>query len=218
MSEQHEKLLMQEEIEIVDGVEMIRSDWGTLVRVDRLRPETVLADQTARSIVARMKALAEHNAREKQAIMDDVDAYLTLVFERYGARLGGRRGGVTIAAFGDRQKVVTQTADYNRITAALPAAQALMNEILDDLTDGADADLRVLIMKAFERDGKTGRVNVQRLNGLKQLKLNHPKWPEARQAIEDAIEPAGSKLRLCAYARDNNDDRYEQVIVDFSRL
>lgn len=210
--------LLRDEVEVVDGEEMLRSEFGNLVRVDRLRPETVLADQTARAIVSRMRALSEHVAREKQAIFDDIEAYQALVFERYGARLGGRRGGITITAFGDRRKVAVQSADYSRVTAALPAAQALMNEILDDLTGGADADLRTLIQAAFERDERTGRVNIQRLASLKRLNLRHPKWEDAKRAIEDAIEPAGSKLGIRAYTRASNDDAYEQIVVDFSRL
>lgn len=207
-----------DEIEIIDGVEMIRTSSGSLIALSRLRPDTLLADRTARDLVDRMRALAEHNAREKQAIFDDLEAYQQLVFERYGARLGGRRGGLTVSSYGDRRKIEMKTADYSRVTAALPAAQSLMNEILNDLTGDANADLRALIMAAFERDEKSGRVNVQRLNSLKRLELNHPKWPDARRAIEDAIEPAGSKTGIRAYYRDNNDQDYHQIVVDFSRL
>ncbi|MFT8896745.1 MAG: DUF3164 family protein [Acetobacter sp.] len=206
------------DIEIVKGEEMIRNGDGCLVPVSRLRPDVVLTDQVTRSIVRKMRELAEHNARVKREIFEEVQAYQELMFERYRAKLGGRRGGLTISSFNDLQRVTLQTTDYSRVTAALPAAQALMNEILDDLTGNVGADIRTLIMAAFERDEKTGRVNVQRLNGLKKYSLDHPKWPDFIMAINDAIEPAGSKESVRAYARSSHTDEPQQIVVDFSRL
>lgn len=206
------------DIEIVNGEEMIRNCNGCLVQVSRLRPDVVLTDGVARSIVRKMQALAAHNARVKKEIFEEAQAYQDLMFEQYRARIGGRRGGLTISSFNDLQKVVFQTTDYSRVTAALPAAQALMSEILDDLTRDVGPDLRTLIMAAFERDEKTGKVNVQELNGLKKYKLNHAKWPDFIRALNDAIEPAGSKEGIRAYTRDTITDVPKQVVVDFSRL
>lgn len=206
------------DIEIVRGEEMIRNCNGCLVQVSRLRADVVLTDEVARNLVRKMRELAEHNARVRREIFEEVYAYQDLMLERYNARIGGRRGGLTIAAFTDCQKVEVSTADYSRVTAALPAAQALMNEILDDLTGDVGPDIRTLIMAAFERDEKTGRVNVQRLNGLKKYSLDHPKWPDFITAINEAIEPAGSKTGLRVYERATVKDAWKQVVVDFSRL
>ncbi|MCE0745535.1 DUF3164 family protein, partial [Acetobacter sicerae] len=137
------------DIEIVRGEEMIRNCNGCLVQVSRLRADVVLTDEVARNLVRKMRELAEHNARVRREIFEEVYAYQDLMLERYNARIGGRRGGLTIAAFTDCQKVEVSTADYSRVTAALPAAQALMNEILDDLTGDVGPDIRTLIMAAF---------------------------------------------------------------------
>lgn len=213
-----EERAFAEDIEIVNGEEMIRNCSGLLVHVRYLRADVALTDEVARSVVRKMRALAEHNARVKREIFEEVHAYQDLMLERYNARTGGRRGGLSIASFTDCQKVEVSTADYNRVTAALPAAQALMNEILADLTGNVDANIRTLIMAAFERNEKTGRVNVQRLNGLKKYSLDHPKWPDFILAINEAIEPAGSKTGIRVYTRDKVEDGWEQVVVDFSRL
>lgn len=213
-----EERAFAEDIEIVNGEEMIRNCNGNLVQVSRLRADVVLTDQVTRSIVGKMRDLAAHNARVKREIFEEVQAYQDLMFGQYNARVGGRRGGLTISSFNDLQKVVLSTTDYSRVTAALPAAQALMNEILDDLTGNVGADIRTLIMAAFERDEKTGRVNVQRLNGLKKYSLDHPKWADFIMAINDAIEPAGSKEGVRAYVRASHTDEPKQIVVDFSRL
>lgn len=217
MSEAVERPI-DDDIEVVNGETMIRSSHGNLMPVSGIRAHVLLADATARGVVRKMLDLAEHNARVKQEIFDELTAYQDLMFERYRARVGGRRGGLTVASVSDRHKVEVSTADYSRVTAALPAAQALMNEILDDLTGNVDANLRTLIMAAFERDEKTGRVNVQRLSGLRKYDLKHPKWPDFIRAISDAIEPAGSKTGVRAYTRDTPDGQWKQVVVDFSRV
>lgn len=218
MSETGYSIENDPEIVMHRGERCIQTAPGNYVPVEKIRPLYMVQHQTAISLVGKMRDLAEENKRRKAAIYADIQSYLDLVMEHYNARLGGRRGGVTIVSFGDCHKVAVNVADYMRVTSALPAAQALVNEILDDLTGDANSDLRALIASAFERDEKTGRVNVQRLLALRRLSLSHPRWPDAVNAISDAVEMSGSKAAIRAYYRETPQDAWEQVVVDFSRL
>lgn len=196
---------------------VLMSASGYAVPISRLRDEVVLANDVAGDLVRRAFSLSDFIATEKKAMLDEVDAYLALIFERYKAKLGGKRGGLEIATYDGTQKVCVSVADYQRVTAALPAAQSLINEILDDLTDGVDGDLRAMVGNAFKRDAG-GRINVERVLELRRLKLSHPKWPHAVEAINDAVETAGSKSYIRFYQRPNSEAQWEQINLNFSSL
>ncbi|NHO33305.1 DUF3164 family protein [Acetobacter fallax] len=206
--------------EMIDGVEMVRNRFGRPQTVSRIRPQVVLTHQTALVIRRKLAALAEYNARVKQEIFSDIAAFEQLIFDQYNARIGGRRGGFSFESFDGCTKVTVATSDYMRTTEALPAAQALVNEILDDLISegGVSADLRTLVTAAFERDERTGRVNVQRLIGLRQLNLQHPRWEDARAAISDAVTVGGSKTGIRVHVRPESTAPWEQIVPDFSKV
>jgi len=210
--------MIMSEVTNATPVQTLTNPDGREIPVRSIRADVVLQHETALKIRDRFKALQEHNAAEKQAIFEMVQAYQDLIFQDYGVRVGGRVGGLTLSDYGDQVKIETSLYRYQQVTPALPAAQALINEIVEDLTEGAATDLRALVMEAFQKDETTGRINIQRLMGLKRLDLNHPKWPDAVRALNDSVAPAGSKMSVRCSERPEPGKRHEQIVVDFSRV
>ncbi|WP_025811996.1 DUF3164 family protein [Komagataeibacter kakiaceti] len=128
--------------------DVLVSPFGNEVPTSRIRDDILFRHQTANALVeAAMGLNAELRARKEQ-FFADVDAFIDLTLERYNARLGGRRGGVVIANFSETMKVEVSTSDYLRVNEAITAAQALMNEVLDDVGEGASDDVRTLLANA----------------------------------------------------------------------
>ncbi|GAB6965982.1 hypothetical protein JCM25156A_32040 [Komagataeibacter kakiaceti JCM 25156] len=198
--------------------DVLVSPFGNEVPTSRIRDDILFRHQTANALVeAAMGLNAELRARKEQ-FFADVDAFIDLTLERYNARLGGRRGGVVIANFSETMKVEVSTSDYLRVNEAITAAQALMNEVLDDVGEGASDDVRTLLANAFVRDEKTGRLNIQRLQETRRVKLSHPKWPDVQAAIADSLEWAGSRRYIRFHVRKDRNARWEQVNLNFSSL
>lgn len=198
--------------------DVLVSPFGNEVPTSRIRDDILFRHQTANALVEAALGLnAELRARKEQ-FFADVDAFIDLTLERYNARLGGRRGGVVIANFSETMKVEVSTADYLRVNEAITAAQALMNEVLDDVGEGANDDVRALLANAFVRDEKTGRLNIQRLQETRRVKLSHPKWQDVQNAIADSLEWAGSRRYIRFHVRKDRNARWEQVNLNFSSL
>lgn len=198
--------------------DVLVSPYGNEVPTSRIRDDILFRHQTANALVeAAMGLNAELRARKEQ-FFADVDAFIDLTLERYNARLGGRRGGVVIANFSETMKVEVSTSDYLRVNEAITAAQALMNEVLDDVGEGASDDVRTLLANAFVRDEKTGRLNIQRLQETRRVKLSHPKWPDVQAAIADSLEWAGSRRYIRFHIRKDRNARWEQINLNFSSL
>jgi|GEM_PF-3068445 len=204
---------------------IIQNDTDTLTRADgRKIPKRaipalrILEHETAQEIVAIFEEIRAYNERRKEEIFEKVGAYRDLAYQEYGARLGGNAGGMTIRTYDERISVIMAQYTYQSITSALPVAQALVNEILDDLVEGSSDDIRAIVSEAFARDETTGRVNVQKIMGLSRLELAHPRWPEAQRALRDAVAISGRKLAVRCTRRDTPEAAPRQVVVDFSKL
>ncbi|KAB8123978.1 DUF3164 family protein [Komagataeibacter medellinensis] len=198
--------------------DMLENRHGDLVPTVRIRDDIVFRHQTATALIAGAQALHEAMRTSKEQFFADVDAFIDLTLERYNARLGGRRGGIVITNFGETMKIEVSTADYLRVNEAITAAQALMNEVLDDVGEGANDDVRTLLANAFVRDEKTGRLNIQRLQETRRVKLSHPKWPDVQAAIADSLEWAGSRRYIRFHVRKDTNARWEQINLNFSSL
>lgn len=191
---------------------------GTKRPASRIEPRALLAHDTAHELVDDALAIQDIVREAKLASYVKVDAYVDLVLESYGARLGGARGGITIESVDGTRRVQVSQADYQTVTAAIEAARVLMNEILDDLVGDASDDLRAIVGNAFARNSRTGKISTERVLGLRQLSLSHPKWPLAKEAIADAVQKCGSRRYIRFYQRETGRDAWEQVDLNFSSL
>lgn len=191
---------------------------GKEVPISRLKPPVVLAHDVAEELVRNAHALRDMLQEQKFDFYNNVDAYTDLLMEHYGARLGGSRSGLTIENFASTKKVVVSSADRLQLTAAMEAAKAIVSEIVDDLAQGSSDDLRAILASAFDRDEKTGRISIERVLALRRLNLSHPKWPQAQDAIGDAIQVAGSKRYIRFYERARPADEWQQINLNFSNL
>jgi len=191
---------------------------GRLIPKRAIGALRVLEHETAEEIAAIFAEVQEFNRRKKEDIFGKLEGFRNLVAQEYGARVGGASGGTTLRSYDERISVILAQYSYQTTTAALPAAQALVNELLDDLVAGASEDLRAIVNEAFARDETTGRVNVQKIISLSRLDLAHERWPEAQRALRDAITISGRKMAVRCTVRETPQDDARQLVVDFSKL
>ncbi|MBM9400352.1 DUF3164 family protein [Gluconacetobacter azotocaptans] len=184
----------------------------------RVQPHLLLAHDFTNQLVDAAGALRDLMAEQKAGMQATIDQYERSVLALYGGRASGRRGGLSITTRDELRKVDVTVADYRCVTGAVVAAQALVNEVLDDLTEGISQDIRTLLTQAFVRDERTGRINVDRLLQLRRVNLDHPKWPDAQRAIADSIDTRGSKTHIRFYERESRDKEWRQIPLQFSAL
>lgn len=165
----------------------------------------------------RAEALQELIIAEKAAIMADVDAFRALISEKYGVRLGGRRDGPQLHSYDQTVRVQVSVADAMTFGPELEAAKLLIDECLTDWSEGANKNLKAIVMAAFEV-GEGGRLRIDRILGLRRLNIADEKWGRAMQAINDALRVAYSRRYLRIYRKLKDDGQFEQVVLDASKL
>ncbi len=195
----------------------IRNCYGNLIRTDRVRPELLQEDAVVRDLIARAEDLQKAIVAFKQRAFDDVVAHTQLLDERYGVKLGGRRGGMVLSSFDGCLKVAVSTEDSVCFGAELHQAKALIDSCFQRWSDGANANLVAVIDDAFAV-GESGKVRVDRVLGLRRLEIDDDEWRRAMTAIGDAVRTSRSKQAIRFYRRDNPDQPWRLIVLDVARV
>ena len=189
---------------------------GHLVPLDRVQDIDKARDELVREKVAKVQAMHEALAKLKVELLADVGAFVALSAERYGAKIGGTKGNVTLHSYDGRYKIVRQMADTITFGEQLQAAKALIDECLRDWTEGARTEIQALIDQAFQVD-KEGKISTTRILGLRRLDITDERWLKAMQAIGDSIQVTGTKSYVRVYQRQDS-GAYTAIPLDMAAV
>jgi len=188
---------------------------GRLVPESQIKGIDLARDELVREIVGKARELEQAIGKFKRQTFDDIAAFVDLSAERYGARLGGKKGNVSLVSFDGRYKVLRAMADNIVFDERLQAAKALIDECLKQWSEGAPAELQTIVQDAFRVD-QEGNIRVQQVLSLRRLEITDARWKRAMDAIGDAIQVTGSRSYLRVYERVGDSDRYQQLGLDLS--
>jgi hypothetical protein len=189
---------------------------GRLVPIDLVKPLDKLRDQTVQLIVARAHMLRQAVTDFKRDTMSDLTAFLNTSAEEYGKTFGGEKGNVTLMSFDGRHKVLIAIDESIIFDERLQVAKKIIDECIVRWSEGSRSEIRALVTDAFYVD-KAGRLNTNRILGLRRLPIEDPEWKRAMQAITDSIQIAESKQYIRIYERDPQGE-YKQIALDPAKV
>ncbi len=187
---------------------------GHLVHIESIKDIDLARDEFVKGVVAKAGEVSVVLDQFKQQLAGDMQAFLELSAEKYGADLGGARGNLSLTSFDGRYKVLRAVSERLDFDERLQAAKELVDSCLREWSKESGPELRTLIDSAFQVD-KKGRINAKRILSLRTLKIEHPTWKQAMEAISDAVTVVGSCTYYRVYERDEAGN-YQQISLDFS--
>lgn len=178
-------------------------------------------DKLRHQVVTDLCTMAEH-ARDglaafKLHAMQEVAALVATSMEQYGVKSGGEKGNVTLTSFDGQYKLVRQMQDRIVFGEELLAAKALIDECVQEWSEGANDNIRVLVNHAFQTD-KEGKINTGRVLGLRRLAIKDAAWQQAMQAIADSMQTASTKPYVRFYKRDEGTGEYRAISLDVATV
>ncbi|AGW14146.1 DUF3164 family protein [Megalodesulfovibrio gigas] len=188
----------------------------------RLVPESIVSDkdkmedELVRELVSKALAVQESIKEFRSYAFQNVDAFIALVADKFGATIGGRKGNAQLDTFDRELRIQVQVSERVAFGEEIEAARALIEECLQDWTKGSPDELKALIQDAFQKD-KAGALNAVRILSLRNLDIKEPRWIKAMQAINEALQVSSSKRLIRLYRR-NAEGRYDPVTLDMSSL
>lgn len=188
---------------------------GRLVPKDMVKDIDIERDALVREIVAKARELGEALARFKGGTMEDIGAFIELSAERYGAKVGGKKGNVTLMSFDGRYKVQRSISEHITFDERLQAAKKLIDDCIHEWVKDSRSEIKALVDDAFYVD-KEGKLNTARILGLRRLDIVDGRWGKAMQAISDSVQVAGSKAYIRIYEREENGESYRPIPLDIA--
>lgn len=199
----------------MDNTQYKTDSQGRLVPIDTIKDIDLARDDLVLEIVEKAKALNKALSTFKSTAFEDIQAFIDLSAEKYGAKIGGRKGNVTLNSYDGKYRVLRASQDNIVFDERIQAAKALIDECLRDWTDGARQEIRAIIDRAFEVD-KQGNLNTGRILTLRRVDIKDPRWLEAMQAIADSTQVISSKSYIRVYERKGDTDEYIQLPLDIA--
>lgn len=178
-------------------------------------------DKLRHQVVTDLCTMAEQSrdglAKFKLLTMQEVAALVSTSMERYGVKSGGEKGNVTLTSFDGKYKLVRQMQDRIVFGEELLAAKALIDRCVQDWSEGANDNIRVLVNHAFQTD-KEGKINTGRVLGLRRLAIADEAWQSAMQAIADSMQTASTKPYVRFYKKNEATGAYDAISLDIAAV
>jgi hypothetical protein len=199
----------------VAGKKFMHDSSGRLVPLELIKPQHLLEDQTVRKIIGFAEELSAQITRFRGHTFDDVSSFAELLAEQYQAKVGGKKGNITLSTFDGLFKVVVQVADQLAFGAELQVAKSLVDGCITAWSDGARSEIRALVDYAFQVD-KEGKINRAALFQLRRLEIDDDQWRKAMVALGDAIRVVGSKEYVRFYRRASLTAAWQPITIDLA--
>lgn len=174
-----------------------------LVPIENIKQIDLERDALVKEIVAKADKLADEIYNFKNNALGDIAAFVDLSAEKYGANIGGKKGNISLLTFDGRYKIVRAIDERQVFDERLQAAKALIDECITEWAQGANANLHTLITDAFQVD-KLGRLNINRILGLRRLNIDDDRWKHAMAAISESLQVIDTKTYIRIYERQEN--------------
>lgn len=189
---------------------------GRLIPTDQVRDIDKARDELVHELVSAARDVSRRLREWKERAMEDIRTFVDLSAERYDAKIGGAKGNVTLATFDGSAKIMIAISEYIEFDEGLQAAKSLIDNCLRRWSEGANANLRVIVNDAFKVDRK-GRVDTKRILGLRRLEIADEEWSRAMDAISESVQVTGSKEYIRVYQR-RADGEYDQLQLDVAAI
>lgn len=188
---------------------------GRLVPIEMIKPVDLARDEFVAETLVKAMALQSQLQAFKTALMGDIQAFIELSAERYGADMGGEKGNVQLTNFDGSTRVVRAIQDSLAFDEGLQAAKVLIDQCIDSWTEDSRPEIRTLINDAFQVD-KEGLISTGRVLGLRRLAIEDERWLRAMQALTDSVRVQCSKSYIRIEKRNPDSGRFEAVRLDLA--
>jgi hypothetical protein len=201
----------------INGILYIHDAQGNLVPLANVKAVHLLEDEMVRKIVAYGEDLSAELARYSLHTDADIAAFDALLAQEYNVDPRETKGNRTFTAYDGLMRVQVAVAQRIKMGPALDDAKAVLDAMIRERGEGVDPFLITLIQRAFKVD-QEGKVDVRAILALRRLDVDDPRWPDFCRAIDDAVQPDGSKRYIRIYRRTNVQSAWEMVPLDLAAV
>ena len=188
---------------------------GQQVPLAYVKPYDRQRDRIARRCLVRWLKTRTMLERVYKETAADIEAIEEMAADGRTDRHLGKKGNFQFTSF-DGLIQVARSARYElRFDERLRTAQEIIETIINEKAEGADADLAELVKGIF-RPTSDGLLSQARVMSLFRLKIKHPRWSEAMDLIRESIESRRGKNILSVRLKPTRDEEWISILLDIA--
>jgi len=200
---------------VPDGMR-INAD-GHFVPEANIRDQDLLRDEVVMGLVPKAIALSAEISSFKTAALKDISDLIEIAADRYNAKLGGKKGNVSLVSFDGQYKLQRTFREVVAFTEEIEAAKALIDSCLIRWSEGANDNIRTVVSQAF-RKNKSGEISTGKVLDLMRMEIDDEEWNRAMLALKDALKSNGTAVYIRLYKRVGTTDQYQPISLDIASL
>lgn len=205
-----------EGIVLVNGREYMVNAKGGLDPVSAVKDQHKLEDQTVRKCIEYARTLSAQISRFSGHTAGDLAALDDLLADKYGIKIGGKKGNRTYQTYDGLLKVMVQVSDQITFGPELQIAKALIDQCLVEWSAESRPEIQAIVTRAFNTD-REGQVNRGDVFMLLRLEITDERWQRAMEAIRDAIRVTGTKEYVRFYERESLTASWKPITIDLAK-
>jgi|TARA_R110001583_G_scaffold9243_3_gene43933 hypothetical protein len=190
---------------------------GHLVPEHQIREHDKLRDDVARSLAMEAEELHDRIKAFKDKALADIADMVAIAADKYQVKIGGKKGNVSLCTYDGQYKVTRTYAERIAFTEELEAARELINDCIVRWSEGANANIKVLVDRAFRTNGQ-GQIKTAAVLELLRLDIQDDGWKRAMEALKDSIQSVGATAYVRVYKRVGTSDQYRPLALDIAAL
>ena len=109
--------------------------------VESIKEIDLTRNELVREIVEKALKVSGVLADFNKNAQEEIEAFVELSAEKYGAKVGGRKGNMTLTSFGCKYRIVRVISDRLEFDERLQAAKALIEECIKEWTEGSRGEI-----------------------------------------------------------------------------
>ncbi|CAN5440707.1 hypothetical protein BH10BAC5_BH10BAC5_27670 [soil metagenome] len=170
-------------------------------------------------VIQRMLKLQQKMQAEKALVLKEVSKFVEYAGKQsnYKKKYSAIKGNITLTDFTGCFQVEMKRHDLIFFDERLAIAKAIIDDLMVKWSEGAHPNMKQIISEAFKVD-KKGNVNKAMILGICKLSINDPDWELAVKQIRESIDIKGTKDYIQFKRRNNPEEDFEAISLDFSSL
>lgn len=202
---------------VINGIPYLHDAQGNLVALANIKAVHLLEDEMVRKTVAYGEDLSAELARYSMHTDADIAAFDALLAQEYRVEPRETKGNRTFTTYDGLLKLQVAVSQRIKMGPALDDAKAVLDAMIRERGEGVDPFLITLIQRAFKVD-QEGKVDVRSILALRRLEVDDPRWPDFCRAIDDAVQPDGSKRYIRLYRRATIQAPWQMIPLDLAAV
>jgi hypothetical protein len=195
----------------------VKNAAGHLVPEHQVREHDKLRDGVARDLAEQAVTINALLSGFKKKALADIEDLIAISNDRYGVKVGGKKGNASITTYDGSFKIERAMAERLTFTEEILAAKELIDLCIRKWSEGANNHLRVLVDRAF-RANKQGQIKTGDVLSLLRVEIEDADWKRAMEALKDSIQVNGTAVYIRVYQRAGDTDRYEPINLNIAAV